>query len=151
MIVLVLLILKWAQPTPSSARFNFCDRSKLAVPGPKWPKIAQNHPKSHFRKILKKDSTAYHLHQFPSKFIWSKFIGVLTKLVFSIFEFLKFRDILTHFRPKNGKNPKKGPKLVKNGSKIVQNLKKSKIQNTSFVSTPMNFLHMNFEGNWWRW
>ena len=129
MIVLVLLILKWAQPTPNSARFNFCDRSKLAVPGPKWPKMAQNHPKSRFRKILKKDSTAYHLHQFPSKFIWRKFIGLLTKLVFWIFDFLRFRTIfdpfLTNFGPFFGFFPFLGRKWVKNGPKF-QKLKNRK-------------------------
>ena len=67
---LLIVISKWAQPTPNFARFNFCDRSKLGVSGPKSLEMSQNWPKwqiflckIHFLENLPKDSTAYHLNQ----------------------------------------------------------------------------------------
>ena len=127
--VLLILILKWAHLTLNKAWFNFCGPSKLGISHPKRAKTAQNWPKwqiflckIYFSDNLPKDSTPYHFHQFSSKFIWSKFIGVLTKLVFWIFDFLKFWMIFgpfwADFGPFFGIFPFLGPKWAKNQPKF---------------------------------
>ena len=74
-------------------------------------------------------------------------------IVFGIFDvfFGFFGSILAQFWPISGYFRILAVFAPKMTQKIRKKIKISKIQNTSFISTPMDLFHVNFQQNWGKW